>query len=182
MTNVPDYPGLDFDRKELARVMRENWDDLIAFAITPAFNAVYAELMGLPEQERPAYVTRVLLRRDELETRGVVVPDGILIQVSAFGDRRPTLFAIKKYLPAKYRGAWENVNLTFDNNYENRAEDPEVAWRPPLPVLVQSAMMSAGLDLESAPPGFAQDRQLVGAISTPASRAAAEAAPKPAAS
>jgi hypothetical protein len=34
------YPGLDFDREELATVMRQTYDELIAFVTTPAFVAL----------------------------------------------------------------------------------------------------------------------------------------------
>ena len=38
----------------------------------------------------------------ERAARGFTVPEGILIQASAFGDRRPTLFAVKKFLLKKF--------------------------------------------------------------------------------
>src|SRR5262245_38113954 len=96
------YPGLAFGKSELAAAMRQTYDELIAFVTQPAFQAVYKELRALPVTERPAFVNKVLLRPEELERRGVRVPPKILIQTSAFGDRRPTLFAVKKFLPAKF--------------------------------------------------------------------------------
>src|SRR5436190_20293634 len=105
----PVYPGLNFDREELSAVMRSTYDEIIDFITTPAFRAVYDELCGLPETERIGFVNHVVLQPEELAKRGVNVPEGILIQASAFGDRRPTLFAVKKFLPPKYHGAWENV-------------------------------------------------------------------------
>ncbi len=150
------YPGMDFGREELAEVMRKNYDDIIDFVTQPAFKAIYEELMRLPQNKRPAFVVDVLLQPDELARRGVVVPEGILIQISAFGDRRPTLFAVKKFLPAKYHRAWENVNITFDNeyNHEDVSLAPDAAWRTPLPVHLQNAMLEADVDLESLPSSY----------------------------
>ncbi|MCF3145767.1 hypothetical protein [Streptomyces platensis] len=147
------YPGLDFGQAELSAVMRETYDELIEFVTEPAFKAIHHELMDQPPQERPAYVARVLMQPDELARRGVTVPEGVLIQRSAFGDRRPTLYVVKKYLPEKYHGAWENVNLTFDNEYEDEEvpRAPELAWRPPLPVALQSELMEHGINLQSVP-------------------------------
>jgi hypothetical protein len=147
------YPGLDFSREELADVMRRTYGEIAAFIATPAFRAVYDELLSLPAAERTAFVSDVLLRPEALAERGVVVPEGILIQASAFGDRRPTLFAVKKFLPTKYHDAWENVNWTFDNKFEDHevTRDPDEAWRPPLPVALQNALMERGVDLEEAP-------------------------------
>ena len=147
-----DYPGLDFTRAELAEVMRATYDELITFVTTPSFKSLHSDLMSLPPRERPDFVARVFLSPDELAKKGVTVPEGILIQTSAFGDRRPTLFAVKKFLPTKYHRAWENVNITFDSEYQSGiSRDPEVAWRPPLPVALQNAMMASDIDLEAAP-------------------------------
>jgi hypothetical protein len=153
------YRGLAYGKSELVAAMRENYDELIAFVTEPAFQAVYKELMALPATERPTFVNRVLLRPDELEKRGVRVSPGILIQTSAFGDRRPTLFAVKKFLPAKFHDSWENVNLTFDNEYndEDVSRDPAITWRRPLPVALQNAVIGANLDLESVPDIGAND-------------------------
>ena len=147
------YPNLDFDREELMRVMRQGYDDLIAFITQPAFRAVHGEMMSLPPNERPAYVMSVIMRPEELARRGVVTPEGILVQTSAFGDRRPTLFAVKKFLPAKYHKAWENVNWTFSNEYadEDVSRAPDITWRPPLPVAIQNDAITRNIDVESIP-------------------------------
>ena len=102
------YLGLAYGKSELAAAMRQTYDELIAFVTEPAFQVVYKELRELPTTERPAFVNNVLLRPEELEKRAVCIPPGILIQTSAFGDRRPTLFAVKKFLPVKFHDAWEN--------------------------------------------------------------------------
>lgn len=147
------YEGLAYGRTELAEAMRQTYAELIAFVTQPAFAAVYNELWSLPWQERPGFVRRVVLQPAELKRRGVEIPKGILIQASAFGDRRPTLFAVKKFLPKKFHNAWENVNLTFDNEYDDAdiSREPLVAWRKPLPVSLQDALISAGADLETVP-------------------------------
>src|SRR4051794_39480084 len=103
-------PPLGFDPEDLAGAMRDTYSLLIAFVNTPAFLRAYAELFDLPSKERPAFVTAVFLNPEERARRGIEVPDGVLIQKSAFGDRRPTLFAVKKFLPPKFHGVWENVN------------------------------------------------------------------------
>jgi len=145
------YPGLDFDREDLSAAMRQNYDRLIAFVTTPEFKALHDELRSLSPTERPNFVKTVILQPLELAKRGIVVPDDFLIQTSAFGDRRPTLFAIKIFLPSKFHRAWENTNLTFDNEYpdEQVSREPDKAWRPPLTVEVQNALISKGRDLNS---------------------------------
>jgi hypothetical protein len=147
------YDGLDYGCDELSAAMREAYDDIIRFVTTPSFKAVYTELMNCAREDRPAFVMRVLLRPEELAKRGVQVPDGILIQTSAFGDRRPTLFVVKKFLPSKFDAVWQNVNITFDNHFEDNevTRDPEACWRLPLPVALQNAALAAGIDLESLP-------------------------------
>ncbi|WP_175948741.1 hypothetical protein [Burkholderia pyrrocinia] len=148
------YANLDFGREELAAAMREHYDKLIAFVSTPEFKSVHAELRRLPPTKRPEFVNAVLMQPQELARRGIVVPEGILIQLSAFGDRRPTLFAVKIFLPEKFHKAWENVNITFDNEFpdESVSRAPEKAWRCPLPVELQSAALSNGDDLDLIEP------------------------------
>lgn len=150
------YPGLSFDREELAAVMRTTYHELIEFITQSSFQAVYQELARLPREERPGFVVSVFLNPKELAKRGVTIPEGVLIQTSAFGDRRPTLFAVKKLLPEKYHAAWENVNWTFNNDYDDQtiSRDSEIAWRAPLPVVLQNALIATGANLESVPPEF----------------------------
>lgn len=145
------YPGLDFDREELSAAMRHNYNRIIAFITTPEFQALDRELRSLAPPDRPHFVRTVVLQPTELAKRGIVVPDDFLIQTSAFGDRRPTLFAIKIFLPEKFHKAWENTNFTFNNEYEEEqvTRDPDKAWRPPLRVDLQNALISQGVDLES---------------------------------
>jgi len=146
------YPHLAYGPRELALAMRAAYDELIDFVTTPQFKAVMRELDELPSQERPAFVLSVLVNKEQLAMRGVHVPDGILIQRSAFGDRRPTLFCVKKYLPERYSDVWQNVNITFDNEYQDKgvSRNPEICWREPLPVHLQAQIMAHGINLEEA--------------------------------
>jgi hypothetical protein len=141
MTN---YARLDYGPDELQAVMREHYDKLIAFASSPGFKLVFEDLMQLHPQHRPAFVQNVLLDAAKLAAYGVKVPEGILIQRSAFGDRRPTLFAVKHFLPEKYRNVWENVNLTFDNEHtdDSVSRDKDVCWRAPLQPTLQAAAIA----------------------------------------
>jgi hypothetical protein len=147
------YPGLDFGPAELAAAMRKVYDELLEFVISPAFRAMHTELMNLPERKRMAFVMQVILSPEERKKRGVEVPDGILIQTSAFGDRRPTLYVVKKFLPERYHKTWENLNITFDNPHDDASvsRDPAMAWRHPLPVALQSAAMASGIELDTLP-------------------------------
>lgn len=150
-TEKLNYEGLDFDRIELISMMKEYHEDLIQFAPCPAFQLLFAEMMNLKASERPLYVHNVWLEPEVLKEKGLVVPPNILIQTSAFGDRRPTLFVIKKFLPKKYQKAWENVNWTFNNEFkeEDVPFDPENSWRLPLAVNIQNALISKDISLQS---------------------------------
>ena len=126
---------------DLRQVMRENYDEIIDFVCSEPFKGLIEEMYTLPENQRPAYVSSKIVNLDYLASIGVDIPDGVLIQRSSFGDRRPTLFVVKKYLPKDYQVAWENVNLTFDQSH-NKGSIPRdiAAWRKPLPYDVQAAL------------------------------------------
>ena len=96
------FEGLGFTQEELYGALRAGYDKLLDFVSLAPFRSLYAEMKRLPVAERPAFVKRVLLRPEELRQRGVVVPDGVLIQRSSFGDRRPTLFCVKTFLPTRF--------------------------------------------------------------------------------
>lgn len=144
------YKNLSYDQTELAAAMRTTYDELIDFVTTPEFKELMKEFDLLGNQHRQAFIVSVLLNREELARRGVRVPDGILIQRSAFGDRRPTLFCVKKFLPAKYSDVWQNVNITFDNVFadDSVGRTPEISWRAPLPVGIQAEALAQGKNLE----------------------------------
>jgi hypothetical protein len=147
------YQGLDFDRGELSSVMKNNYEDIIEFIAQPVFQSLFIEMMNLQPNERPSFVNEVWLNSDELKKRGLDIPAGILIQTSAFGDRRPTLFVVKKFLPEKYHRVWENVNWTFNNDFKDEEvpSDPENSWRLPLTVSAQNALLTKNIDLQSIP-------------------------------
>ena len=145
------YDALSYSREELGSVMRETYDELIDFVTTLEFKHIMTELTELSAAKRPAFVLDVLLNQEELVARGITVPSGILIQRSAFGDRRPTLFVVKKFLPEEFSDVWQNVNITIDNEFLDAAvsRDPETCWRPPLDVDLQSQAMASDVDLET---------------------------------
>jgi len=147
------YEGLEFDKDELSTAMRLYYNDIVEFITQPPFQALFSEMMAIPAKDRPQYVHDIWLNPAALAAQGLHVPDGILIQTSAFGDRRPTLFVVKKYLPEKYHCAWENVNWTFNNDFaENDVpNDPESSWRLPLSVSVQNALIANECDLQAVP-------------------------------
>lgn len=119
--------------RDLASAMETTLSDIIEFVTTPEFRAVYQELNELPAVERPDFVESVLLDDRQLTQRGIEVPEGVLIQRSAFGDRRPTLFCVVKYLPDEYRELWDKMTVTFDqaHGWEDIPTGPQ-AWREPL--------------------------------------------------
>lgn len=145
------YDGLAYGKEELEAVMRSHYAEIIEFVTTPEFRSAMEEMTSLLPEERPNFVYDVLLNDDELAKRGIRRPNGLLIQRSAFGDRRPTLFVVKKFLPEKYKNVWQNVNITFDNAFldESVSRDPATSWRPPLPVELQAAAMAKGMPLEN---------------------------------
>jgi hypothetical protein len=113
----------------LESVLWSAYNDIRQFAFTEPFVSVLGEFWATPESERPTFVSRVLLNRDELRKRGVTLPNDMLIQRTAFRDNRPTQFAIVKHLPHGY--SWEKVTITFDNTtgeppirYDDVVNDP----------------------------------------------------------
>lgn len=134
-------------QERLHEACRTGYEELIEFVSTDAFEGVYDELMSLEPANRPQFVVEVLLSDDELAKRGVCRPEDLLIQRSTFGDRRPTLFCVKKWLPPEFHRFWENVNITFDND-EDVATVPtdERAWRAPLPPALQQQVLKGALD------------------------------------
>lgn len=86
--------------------------EISAFVETDEVQALVAEMRSLPPSERPNWVSRVALDPNALAERGVVVPEGKIVQRSTFGDNRPTLFCITKPLPS----GKEKVTFTFDND------------------------------------------------------------------
>jgi hypothetical protein len=144
------YNDLAYSQADLQQVMREHYAKIIDFVTSPSFKALMLEMSAMSHTERPGFVADVLLDDAELARRGVVVPEGILIQRSAFGDRRPTLFAVKHFLPEGFNDVWQNVNITFDNEYLDEAvpRSRDICWRPPLEPAHQALAMARNAPLE----------------------------------
>ncbi len=94
--------------------MQEAIREIGAFAVRPPFQRLLQDLYGLPESERARFVADVVLNPEERSRRGIELPDGLIIQRSAFADARPTLFCVTKYLPQASQ-PWRKVTVTFDS-------------------------------------------------------------------
>lgn len=130
-------------------VMRSAYDELIDFIIDTTFKDVIEDMYKRPESERPGYVTDKIMNPEYLRSRGIKVPKDILIQRSSFGDGRPTLFVVKKYLEENDRDIWENVNITFDQESDSGEDKPpDISWQKPLPPCVVSATQALGITAE----------------------------------
>jgi len=131
--------------EDLFEVLQNTYAELNNFVLTPEFKSIIDELYSLSPHKQPEFVKSVVINRDELTRRGVNVPDGIIIQRSTFGDDRPTLFVVKKYLPRDYQVAWQNVNLTFDQVHDpGSVITDSKKWKAPLPVPVHAALLAIG--------------------------------------
>ncbi len=134
--------------KELYQIMRKTYDELIDFVLQDNFKKLVEELYAQPLDKRPEFVQNEILTINPV--RNINIPKDILIQRSSFGDRRPTLFVVKKYLPKDMQYAWENVNITFDQEYDDKdvPREPDLSWRKPLPFEIQAAFTALGLSEE----------------------------------
>lgn len=129
--------------------MLEGYEKLIAVANSPCFQRMMDELYSLPSNERPSFVANIILNPEERVRRGVEIPNDVLVLRSAFGDRRPTLSCLKKYLSPHLHNYWQNVNLTFDNVFDPASiPTDERAWRKPLAADVQAAIIASGLEVK----------------------------------
>lgn len=127
---------------------RQGYDEIIQFVTTPEFNSVYKELMSLAIKDRPEFVVNVLLNDIELQNRGVDRPPDLFIMRTAFGDKRSTLFCIKKWLSRDLNVVWENVNMIFDSNSKEEILNGESTFRSPVPVAIQHEYLSGRLEKE----------------------------------
>ena len=127
---------------------RHGYDEIIQFVTTPEFNSIYEELMGLAINDRPEFVVNVLLNDIELQNRGVNRPQNLFIMRTAFGDKRSTLFCVKKWLSRDLNVVWENVNMIFDSNSEREISNGENTFRSPVPVAIQHEYLSGRLEKE----------------------------------
>ena len=127
---------------------KQGYDEIIHFVTTPEFNSVYKELMGLAVNDRPEFVVNVLLNDIALQNRGVNRPQDLFIMRTAFGDKRPALFCVKKWLSRDLNIVWENVNITFSNNSKEKVLEEENVLRSPVPVAIQHEYLSGRLKKE----------------------------------
>ncbi|MGW6123086.1 hypothetical protein ACWFRF_28875 [Nocardia sp. NPDC055165] len=128
--------------ERVAEEMRRGYEILLRVATDEAFRRLVDELYAQPEQARPAYVAEHILDPSARASAGVHIPDDVLVLRSSFGDRRPTLFCLKWYLPADLRRYWKNVNITFDNPTEpGTVPTDDRAWRKPLIPSVQAMLL-----------------------------------------
>ena len=144
------YADLNFSQKDLVQAFESCYIDIIEFVTQDVFQELFSKMMKLDTTERPQFVNEVWLNKQYLLEKGLKFSEGILIQTSAFGDRRPTLFVVKKFLPEKFHSVWENANLTFNNDFVNEEvpNDLDHSWRLPLNVSVQNAILSNGYNLQ----------------------------------
>ncbi len=133
----------------IAREMKAGYERLFRVIQTTEFQAVLEKVYGLPLSERPGFVKEYLLSEEGRRSLGLLLPPDVLLLRSTFGDRRPTLFCLKTYLPDECQAPWQNVNVTFDIAYDDReVPKDERAWRLGLPFDVQAALMSSGFSVD----------------------------------
>ena len=111
---------------ELVRdTMHIGFEQLIEYVMTPQFQAALADMIALPEEERPAFVLDTFLDSGERARRGIEPPPSMRIQRSTFRDGRPTLFCICILMPLAY--PWRKLTVTFDNDIlEAARKHPEM--------------------------------------------------------
>lgn len=136
------------DISRLCDESKQAYDEIIQFVTTPEFKSAYKELMALEVNDRPEYVVNVVLNDNELQNKGINRPKNLFIFRTAFGDRRPTLFCIKKWLSRDLKVVWENVNLIFDNNSEGKVSNGANSFLSPVPVAIQHEYLSGRLKKE----------------------------------
>lgn len=113
-----DYPQIEEDssvpeltREAVREEARAGLEAIRDFITRDEFIRVLGELYDTEPTERDTFVRTVLLNPSALQARGVIVPDGIRIQRSQFGDDRPTIFCVTKLMSDGVR----KVTYTFDN-------------------------------------------------------------------
>jgi hypothetical protein len=110
-------PRLD-ELPSFGRQLERTFVELESFVRTPAFQSLVMELQKLPPSARASFTRKVVLDPAELEKRGVYLPRGMIIQCSRFGDRRPNLFCVKKFVRPGL-----NLNITFSPKVRGRKRE-----------------------------------------------------------
>jgi hypothetical protein len=111
----------------LDAAIRQALTEISQFTSTAKFQNLLQELYDLPINDRARFVESVIIEDSALRSRGIDTPQGMIVQRSAFGDKRPTLFCVTKYLPPGYQ--WKKVTLTFDS-YTVPQAPPQSAFTP----------------------------------------------------
>lgn len=112
---VKDEPLPPLDREQAKAEIRSGLEEIRDFITEDNFLKVVDELYNLEEADRDEFVRTVLLDDSKLAERGIIVPEGMKIQRSQFGDDRPTIFCVTKLLSDNIR----KVTFTFDNGLED---------------------------------------------------------------
>lgn len=105
--------ALPESRAIIQSTIRQNLEEIKAFVATPEVQRLLEDLYALPEADRPQFVLDVVMDAEARARRGIIVPDNMVIQRSAFADGRPTLFCVSKLIPLAY--PWRKVTVTFDS-------------------------------------------------------------------
>ena len=118
------------DLAEIRAGVRDAVKRIGRFVRCAEFKALLDDLYALEDDARPDFVLRVILNDEERKRRGIVVPDGMIIQRSTFADNRPTLFCVTQYVPLAR--PWHKVTITFDDTQS--PESHEKAALEALPI------------------------------------------------
>lgn len=102
---------MTLNAQELRTEVETSIMEIARFVETEEFQDLLVELWHTPREERQDFVKNVILNEEEREKRGIEVPPRMVIQRSAFGDQRPTLFCVSKMLSDGKR----KTTITFDN-------------------------------------------------------------------
>jgi hypothetical protein len=95
------------------RALKDSFVGLTEFVGRPEFVGLMEDLYELPIEQRQRFVDEVVMESEERRRRGIVEPDGIIVQRSTFADGRPTLFCVSKTLPPGH--GFHRITVTFDN-------------------------------------------------------------------
>lgn len=95
--------------------------DIADLVLGSQFSQAITEMYDLPLESRPQFVMDVFLNSEELNRRGIVIPETMNIQRSTFYDGRPTLFCISKREQLSY--PWRKITITFDSETEEDAHN-----------------------------------------------------------
>jgi hypothetical protein len=109
--------ALDINADELKKEIVETLSEIRSFVQTDRFQSLLNELRSIHRQSlRREFVRDVVIDEEELANRGILVPEGLIIQRSAFRDGRPTLFCVTKLLKNE---KWK-VTITYDDDVNER--------------------------------------------------------------